>query len=71
MDGNGRWAKGKGMQRIFGHKNALTAIRQTADAASEIGVKFLTMYAFSTENWNRPKLEVDALMTLLITTLKI
>ena len=70
MDGNGRWAKGKGMQRIFGHKNALTAIRETADAATEIGVKFLTMYAFSTENWNRPKLEVDALMSLLITTLK-
>lgn len=70
MDGNGRWAKGKGMQRVFGHRNALTAIRQTTDAASEIGVKFLTMYAFSTENWKRPKLEVDALMSLLITTLK-
>ena len=70
MDGNGRWAKGKGMQRVFGHRNALTAIRQTADAASDLGVKFLTMYAFSTENWNRPKLEVDALMSLLITTLK-
>lgn len=70
MDGNGRWAKGKGMQRIFGHRNALTAIRETADAASEIGVKHLTLYAFSTENWNRPKLEVDALMTLLVNTLK-
>jgi len=70
MDGNGRWAKGKGMNRIFGHKNALTAIRQVADASSEIGVKFLTMYAFSTENWKRPKLEVDALMSLLISTLK-
>ena len=70
MDGNGRWAKGKGMQRVFGHKNALTAIRETADAASEIGVKHLTLYAFSTENWNRPKLEVDALMTLLVNTLK-
>ena len=70
MDGNGRWAKGKGMQRIFGHRNALTAIRETADTASELGVKFLTMYAFSTENWNRPKLEVDALMSLLINTLK-
>ena len=70
MDGNGRWAKGKGMQRVFGHKNALTAIRETADTASELGVKFLTMYAFSTENWNRPKFEVDALMSLLITTLK-
>ncbi|QXP72737.1 isoprenyl transferase [Tenacibaculum sp. HL-MS23] len=70
MDGNGRWAKGKGMQRVFGHRNALTAIRQTADAASEIGVKFVTLYAFSTENWNRPKLEVDALMSLLVSTLK-
>ncbi|MDO6745347.1 isoprenyl transferase [Tenacibaculum soleae] len=70
MDGNGRWAKGKGMKRVFGHRNALTAIRETADAASEIGVKNLTLYAFSTENWNRPKLEVDALMTLLVNTLK-
>lgn len=70
MDGNGRWAKSKGMQRVFGHRNALTAIRETADAASELGVKYLTLYAFSTENWNRPKLEVDALMSLLVTTLK-
>lgn len=70
MDGNGRWAKNKGMQRIFGHKNALTAIRETADAAEELGVKHLTLYAFSTENWNRPKLEVEALMSLLVTTLK-
>ncbi|ALU74123.1 isoprenyl transferase [Tenacibaculum finnmarkense genomovar finnmarkense] len=70
MDGNGRWAKGKGMQRIFGHRNALTAIRETADAASDAGVKFITLYAFSTENWNRPKLEVDALMSLLVSTLK-
>jgi undecaprenyl diphosphate synthase len=70
MDGNGRWAKGKGMQRVFGHRNALTAIRETADTASEIGIKFVTLYAFSTENWNRPKLEVDALMSLLVSTLK-
>lgn len=70
MDGNGRWAKGKGMQRVFGHRNALTAIRETADTASELGVKFITLYAFSTENWNRPKLEVDALMSLLVSTLK-
>ncbi|RBW57299.1 isoprenyl transferase [Tenacibaculum sp. E3R01] len=70
MDGNGRWAKGKGMQRVFGHRNALTAIRETADTASDLGVKFLTLYAFSTENWNRPKFEVDALMSLLVTTLK-
>ncbi|MFK8059131.1 MAG: isoprenyl transferase [Polaribacter sp.] len=70
MDGNGRWAKGKGMNRVFGHKNAMTAIRQTADAASEINVEVITMYAFSTENWNRPKFEVDALMSLLVSTLK-
>ncbi len=70
MDGNGRWAKGKGMNRVFGHKNAMTAIRQTADAASEINVEVITMYAFSTENWNRPKYEVDALMNLLVSTLK-
>lgn len=70
MDGNGRWAKNKGMQRVFGHRNALTAIRETADTASDLGVKFLTMYAFSTENWSRPKFEVDALMSLLISTLK-
>ena len=70
MDGNGRWAKGKGMNRIFGHKNAMTAIRDTVDAAKEIGVEAVTMYAFSTENWNRPKLEVDALMNLLVSKLK-
>ncbi|MDT7830886.1 isoprenyl transferase [Flavobacteriaceae bacterium S356] len=70
MDGNGRWAKGKGMNRIFGHRNAMTAIRDTVDAAKEIGVEAVTMYAFSTENWNRPKLEVDALMNLLVSTLK-
>ncbi|MFV0248178.1 MAG: isoprenyl transferase [Tenacibaculum sp.] len=70
MDGNGRWAKHKGMKRVFGHKNALTAVRETVYAAAELGVKYLTMYAFSTENWNRPKTEVEALMTLLLSTLK-
>ena len=70
MDGNGRWAKGKGMQRVFGHKNALTAVRETVDASKQIGTKFVTLYAFSTENWNRPKLEVDALMSLLVSALK-
>lgn len=69
MDGNGRWAKGKGMNRIFGHKNALTAVRETIEAAAEIGTKAITLYAFSTENWNRPKLEVNALMSLLISSL--
>lgn len=69
MDGNGRWAKGKGMNRIFGHRNALTAVRDTIEAAAEIGTKAITLYAFSTENWNRPKTEVKALMTLLINSL--
>ncbi|CAI8343339.1 MAG: Ditrans,polycis-undecaprenyl-diphosphate synthase ((2E,6E)-farnesyl-diphosphate specific) [Polaribacter sejongensis] len=70
MDGNGRWAKGKGMNRIFGHRNALTAVRETVRAAAEIKIAAITLYAFSTENWNRPKLEVDALMSLLINSLK-
>jgi len=69
MDGNGRWAKGKGMNRIFGHRNALTAVRETIEAAAEIGTQAITLYAFSTENWNRPKTEVKALMTLLINSL--
>ncbi|MFY0630384.1 MAG: isoprenyl transferase [Flavobacteriaceae bacterium] len=69
MDGNGRWAKNKGMSRIFGHRNALTAVRETIEAAAEIGTKAITLYAFSTENWNRPKLEVNALMSLLISSL--
>jgi undecaprenyl diphosphate synthase len=70
MDGNGRWAKGKGMERVFGHKNALTAVRESIEAAAEINVKAITLYAFSTENWNRPKMEVNALMKLLISSLK-
>ena len=70
MDGNGRWAKGKGMNRIFGHRNALTAVRESVSAASQVNIEAITLYAFSTENWNRPKLEVDALMSLLINSLK-
>jgi undecaprenyl diphosphate synthase len=70
MDGNGRWAKGKGMSRIFGHKHALTAVRESIETAAEIGVEAITLYAFSTENWSRPKIEVDALMKLLIQSLK-
>lgn len=70
MDGNGRWAKGKGMNRVFGHRNALTAVRESVEAASEIGVEAVTLYAFSTENWKRPKVEVDALMSLIINSLK-
>ena len=69
MDGNGRWAKGKGMNRIFGHKNALTAVRETIEAAAELGTEAITLYAFSTENWNRPKIEVNALLSLLISSL--
>jgi undecaprenyl diphosphate synthase len=70
MDGNGRWAAGKGMSRVFGHRNALTAVRESIESAAQIGVKAITLYAFSTENWNRPKLEVDALMSLLVNSLK-
>jgi undecaprenyl diphosphate synthase len=69
MDGNGRWAHGKGMNRIFGHKNALTAVRETIEASAELGTEAITLYAFSTENWKRPKLEINALMSLLITSL--
>lgn len=69
MDGNGRWAKKKGAARVFGHKNAIKAVRDVTEGSAELGVKYLTLYAFSTENWNRPKLEVTALMELLISTL--
>ncbi len=69
MDGNGRWAIQKGKSRLFGHKNGVKAVRETIEAAAETGVKFLTLYAFSTENWNRPKAEVSGLMELLIITI--
>jgi len=69
MDGNGRWAKQRGNQRIFGHQNGVKAVRAATEAAGEIGVKYLTLYAFSSENWNRPKSEVDALMGLLVDTI--
>ncbi len=69
MDGNGRWAKKRGNSRIFGHKNGVKAVRAVTEASAELGVGYLTLYAFSTENWNRPKLEVDALMTLLVSTI--
>ena len=69
MDGNGRWAKSKGKLRVFGHKNGVTAVRDTVEAAAEIGIQFLTLYAFSTENWDRPESEVNALMTLLVTAI--
>jgi len=70
MDGNGRWAKKKGGLRIFGHQNAITAVRDTVEAAAELGIRFLTLYAFSTENWARPAHEVMALMQLLVHTIR-
>lgn len=69
MDGNGRWAKQKGEERIFGHTYGVESVREALTAATESGVKYLTLYAFSTENWNRPKEEVDALMDLLVRTI--
>ncbi len=69
MDGNGRWAKEKGSMRIFGHKNGVSAVRDIVEGAVELGIKYLTLYAFSTENWNRPQLEVSALMELMVSTM--
>lgn len=69
MDGNGRWAKNKGKARVFGHKNGVESVRAITEAAAEIGIEYLTLYAFSTENWNRPKAEITALMTLLVLTI--
>ncbi|MEW7293116.1 isoprenyl transferase [Aquimarina sp. 2304DJ70-9] len=70
MDGNGRWAKKKGLFRAAGHEKGTKAVREAVEGSAEIGVKHLTLYAFSTENWNRPKLEVDTLMKLLVSSLK-
>ncbi|MBO7143465.1 MAG: isoprenyl transferase [Salinivirgaceae bacterium] len=69
MDGNGRWAKQQGNARIFGHRNAIKAVRDVCEGCAELGVGYLTLYAFSTENWNRPKMEVSALMDLLVSTI--
>ncbi len=69
MDGNGRWAKERGKERVFGHISGVDSVRETLKAATKIGVKYLTLYTFSTENWNRPKEEVDALMDLLVNTI--
>lgn len=69
MDGNGRWAKSRGEKRTFGHKNAISAVRNAINACQEVGVPFLTLYTFSSENWNRPEEEVSTLMTLLYETL--
>lgn len=71
MDGNGRWAKKQGEDRIFGHHEGVNSVREVVEACGEIGVKYLTLYAFSTENWNRPKEEVDALMELLVSTISL
>ena len=70
MDGNGRWAKQKGMLRVIGHENGTKSVRNVVEASAEIGIKHLTLYAFSTENWKRPKLEVQTLMKLLVKSLK-
>lgn len=70
MDGNGRWAKQQNKPRVFGHKNGVKSVRDVIEASAEIGVEYLTLYAFSTENWNRPKLEVRTLMSLLVSSLK-
>ena len=69
MDGNGRWATLQGAARIFGHQNGVTSVKDTVEAAAELGIKYLTLYAFSTENWNRPGEEVSALMELLVKTI--
>ena len=69
MDGNGRWAKQQSKLRVFGHQGGVKAVRDTVEGAAEIGTKYLTLYAFSTENWSRPKFEVDALMELLVNTI--
>ena len=70
MDGNGRWAKSHGMPRVVGHKTGVSSVREVSEACAELGVKYLTLYTFSTENWNRPITEVNALMALLVETIK-
>ncbi|MFM1877207.1 MAG: hypothetical protein RLZZ241_73 [Bacteroidota bacterium] len=70
MDGNGRWARQRGQLRVFGHKNGVESVRRTIESCARLGIKYLTLYAFSTENWKRPKTEVDTLMRLLVTSLR-
>ncbi len=70
MDGNGRWAKQQGHLRIFGHKHGVSAVRNALEFAAEVGIEYLTLYAFSTENWNRPQREINALMQLLVDTIE-
>jgi undecaprenyl diphosphate synthase len=70
MDGNGRWAHKNGMERFMGHREGVVSVRKAVEAAGELGIKYLTVYAFSTENWNRPKEEVDSLMSLMVTVIQ-
>ncbi len=70
MDGNGRWAKERGQDRVYGHHEGVISVREIVNASAEVGIKYLTLYAFSAENWNRPKAEVDALMELLVNTIR-
>lgn len=70
MDGNGRWAQKKGMPRVLGHRSGVKSVREVTEAAGEIGVEYMTLYAFSTENWSRPPAEVTALMSLLVETIR-
>ena len=69
MDGNGRWAKQRGKMRTFGHKNGVVSVRETTEAAAELGIKNLTLFAFSTENWSRPRFEIESLMKLFLKTM--
>lgn len=68
MDGNGRWAQQKGKRRVYGHKQGAISVREVTEAAAELGIRYLTLYAFSTENWSRPKEEINALLSLLVST---
>jgi len=70
MDGNGRWAKRKGLDRVMGHKEGVVSLRKVSEAAGHLGIEYMTLYTFSTENWNRPKEEIDALMSLMITAIQ-
>src|ERR1700723_1075712 len=70
MDGNGRWAKERGEDRVYGHHEGVLSVREIVNTSAELGIEYLTLYAFSTENWNRPKAEVDALMELLVNTIR-
>jgi undecaprenyl diphosphate synthase len=70
MDGNGRWAKAHGQPRVFGHRNGVKSVREVTETAAELGIRYLTLYAFSTENWRRPAMEVNALMRLLVQTIR-